>query len=59
MHPQPFLQDPSELLRDHVSKAIGSPMRDVAAIHIDRAIQQADLAHASRLLLRLTKDLAA
>jgi hypothetical protein len=59
MHPQPFLQDPSDLLRDHVSKAIASPLRDVAAIHIDLALQQADLAHASRLLLRLTKDLPA
>jgi len=59
MHPQPFLQDPSDQLRNHVSKALGSPLPAVAAILIDLAIQQADLAHASRLLLRLTKDLPA
>lgn len=49
MRPSPFLQDPRDLLSQHVALAIESAMPELAAMHIRQAEHQAELAKASGL----------
>ena len=49
MRPSPFLQDPRDLLSQHVALAIAAEMPEIAAIHIRQAEHQAALAKASGL----------
>lgn len=53
MRDKPLLEDPSEAVIVHLTKAVSTPMREIAVIHIDLALHQAELAAACGIALNL------
>jgi hypothetical protein len=51
----PFLEDPRDVIAEHIARAVSSPLEEVRAIHLRAAEHHAEIARASKLPLKRGK----